>query len=99
MPSVVVSPTARRNLRTLVETHELPADTTDRVRRLLAPLADFPDMGSPLHGRWQGFRYLLGPWPWMLIVYSIEETKDRVVVTTIQDGRRTTAATSSGDPS
>ncbi|MBI2324371.1 MAG: hypothetical protein HYU87_05375 [Chloroflexi bacterium] len=34
------------------------------------------------HG-WRGFRFLLGPWRWMLIVYVFIEDDDRVVVVTM----------------
>ena len=47
----------------------------------------------PLEGHWQGFRFLLGPWRWMLIVYEYFESEDRVVIVTIQDGRSSAAAT------
>lgn len=40
------------------------------------------------------FRFVLGPWRWMLIVYAYDEVEDTVAVVTIQDGRSSTAATS-----
>lgn len=94
MPSVVVTPTAEDNLADLIASNELPEDTRDRVRDLLEPLAEFPEMGTELGDRWEGFRYLLGPWPWMLLIYAIDEEMDLVAVTTIQDARRASAATS-----
>jgi len=97
MPAVVVSPPVRESLRSLVETHEPPPDTTVRIRKLLEPLSEFPEMGSALHGRWKGFRYLLGPWPWMLIVYAVDRERELVIVTTIQDARRATAASGRAD--
>ena len=51
-------------------------------------------MGSPLEGRWNGSRFLLGPWRWMLLIYEHVEEIDTVFVTTIQDSRRADAATS-----
>jgi hypothetical protein len=51
-------------------------------------------MGPALPGRWEGFRFVLGPWRWMLLVYVFIETEDRVVVVTVQDGRSSTAVTS-----
>ncbi|MET0399883.1 MAG: hypothetical protein ABW277_24050 [Longimicrobiaceae bacterium] len=45
-------------------------------------------------GRWVGFRYILGPWPWMLVVYTFDVEGDRVNVVTIQDARSAHAATS-----
>jgi hypothetical protein len=41
-------------------------------------------MGAELSGRWSGFRFLLGPWRWMILVYAYLEEHDRVVVVTIQ---------------
>ncbi|HVL52885.1 MAG TPA: type II toxin-antitoxin system RelE/ParE family toxin [Vitreimonas sp.] len=87
MASVVVTPTARRNLAHLIETHSLPASTTERVRRALEPLRQFPLLGAPLEGRWAGFRFILGPWRWMIVVYRYDQTIDEVAVVTIRDGR------------
>jgi plasmid stabilization system protein ParE len=92
--SVVIAPTARRNLDVLIETLSLPVTTRERVRRSLAPLAAFPLLGAPLNGRWAGFRFILGPWRWMLIVYRYDEEIDQVGIVTIQDARSARAATS-----
>ncbi len=81
------TPTAAQDLAQLVATHSLPGDTSDRVRRSLEPLARFPLLGASLGGRWEGFRFVLGPWRWMLVVYVYDETDDRVAIVTIQDGR------------
>ena len=40
-----------------------------------------------MEGRWDGFRSILGPWPWVLIVYVYDEAADLVIVVTIQDAR------------
>jgi hypothetical protein len=61
------------------------------VRRSIEPLATFPLIGPALDGRWDGFRLILGPWPWMLIVYVYDEAADLVIVATIQDARTGTA--------
>lgn len=53
-------------------------------------------MGPDLSGRWDGFRFLLGPWRWLLLVYVFIRSEDRVVVVTIQDARSTSAATARG---
>jgi hypothetical protein len=58
-------------------------------------LEQFPSMGSALSGRWGGFRFLLGPWRWMLLVYVYLEAEERVVVVTIQDARSASSATAS----
>jgi hypothetical protein len=49
-------------------------------------------MGPALSGRWEDFRFLLGPWRWLVLVYVFIEPEDRVVVVTIQDGRSSSAA-------
>jgi len=85
--SVVVSPTAQRNLATLIETHSLPDSTTERVRRALEPLGHFPLLGATLEGRWAGFRFIVGPWRWMIVLYRYDEADDRVAIVTIRDGR------------
>jgi hypothetical protein len=78
----------------LVRTHTLPSNTRARVARSLRALERFPLMGPALGGHWEGFRFLLGPWRWMLLVYVFIEAEDRVVVVTIQDARSSTAAIS-----
>ena len=44
---------------------------------------------------WEGFRFILGPWRWMVIVYDYYEDEDVAVVATVQDGRSSTAVTAS----
>jgi plasmid stabilization system protein ParE len=84
---------AVEDLDNLIRTHSLPRDTRSRVARSLRSLAEFPRIGPALGGPWEGFRFILGPWRWLIIVYVYIEEEDRVVVTTIQDGRSSTAAT------
>jgi hypothetical protein len=92
--TVVVTPNAVTNLDTLVQTLSLPRETLARVKSSLQPLARFPLLGAPLEGRWAEFRFILGPWRWMLIVYTYDQAVDRVAVVTIQDARSAVAATS-----
>jgi hypothetical protein len=92
---VLIAPGAAADLARLITTHSLPADTPSRVRRSIEPLAHFPLLGASLEGRWRDFRFVLGPWRWMLIVYVYDEEADLVAITTIQDGRTSTAATPS----
>lgn len=93
MPRIELARTAVEDIDRLVAVLSLPDDTRRRVRRSLAPLANHPLLGSELSGRWEGFRFLLGPWRWMILVYVYEQLADRVVVLTVQDARSSTAAT------
>lgn len=95
MTRVHIAPEAAADLARLITTHSLPADTPSRVRRSIEPLARFPLLGASLQGHWRDFRFVLGPWRWMLIVYAYDDEADLVAVVTIQDGRTSTAATSS----
>lgn len=90
MPRVEIALGARDDLDRLTRTLSLPPDARERVRRSLRPLAKFPMLGPELSGRWAGLRFILGPWRWMLIVYSFLADQDRVVVVTIQDARSAT---------
>jgi plasmid stabilization system protein ParE len=81
------------DLDELVRTHSLPSDTRQRVRAVLEPLQWFPRLGAELAGGWEGFRFILGPWRWMLLVYVFDEDRDRVVVVTVRDARTSTVAT------
>jgi hypothetical protein len=91
--SVELAHAAVEDLEDLIRTHSLPADTRKRVARSLRGLERFPLMGPALSGRWEGFRFLLGPWRWLLLVYVFIEAEDRVLVVTIQGSRSSTAAT------
>jgi hypothetical protein len=84
---VELSAAARADLERLILTHSLPPNTRDRVRSSLRDLERFPLLGAPLGGRWEGFRFLLGPWRWLILVYVYLEEEERAVVVTIQDGR------------
>jgi len=96
MATVVVATTAQADLEWLIRTHGLPDSTRDRIKASLVPLATFPGLGRALSGRWTGFRVVLGPWPWMLLVHAYDEAADQVVVIIIQDSRSAQAATSEG---
>ena len=93
MATVLVTPNAVNDLDTQVRTLSLPRNTRERVKSSLRPLFRFPRLGAPLEGRWADFRFILGPWRWMLVVYVYDEATDRVAVVTIQDARSTKAAT------
>lgn len=93
MTTVVITPTARRDLETLARSHSLPTDTSERFRRSVESLETFPRIGASLDGRWARYRFVLGPWRWMLVVYLYDEAIDRVAIATIQDARSSRAAT------
>ena len=76
MADVRVAAAAVEDLRELILTHELPADASLRVARRLRALGRFPQLGPALGGRWAGTRYALGPWPWLVIVYEHDESRD-----------------------
>jgi plasmid stabilization system protein ParE len=94
MTRVEVSRAAADDIARLCVTHSLPADTNERIRRSLRSLQQFPRLGTELEGEeWAGFRFVLGPWRWMVIVYEVYDNDDRLVVVTVQDGRSSNAAT------
>lgn len=95
MARVELAAAAVEDLDELIRTHSLPADTRSRVARSLRPLEGFPLLGPELEGRWTSFRFLLGPWRWLLLVYVFIEDEERVVVVTVQDGRASNAARAS----
>jgi len=80
-------------LETLIRTHSLPTDTKQRVQASLRPLERFPRVGPELSGRYSGLRFLLGPWRWLLLVYTLDEANDRVPVVSVQDASSSGAAT------
>jgi len=91
---VEVSRAAADDLARARVTHSLPPDTNDRIRRALRSLQQFPRLGTELEGEeWARFRFALGPWRWMVIVYEIDDGDDRVVIVTVQDGGSSNAAT------
>ena len=93
MARVDLAAAAVEDLQILARTHSLPPDTAARVARSLRPLERLPLLGPALSGGWEGLRFVLGPWRWMLLLYAVLEVEDRVVVVTIQDARSSTAVT------
>lgn len=94
MAELTVALRAVEDVARLIVTHSLPADTPARVTRSLGPLADFPLMGSPVERT--PYRFLLGPWRWMLLVYVHDEDLDRVTVIGIEDARSASAVSAMG---
>jgi plasmid stabilization system protein ParE len=91
--TVVVARRAKADLAELIKTHSLPENTRDRVRASIDPLASFPQIGKRLTGRWRGFRMILGPWAWMLVVYVLDGATGTVTVVAIHDARAMSSAT------
>ncbi len=96
MARVAVVPAAIEVLERLIVAHSLPAEARDRVMRSLRPLAQFPLLGATLEGRWTRYRFLLGPWRWLVIVYRYDQEADEVAIVAIEDGRSARSATASG---
>ena len=77
----------------MIKTHSLPGDTKKRVRQSLEPLTRFPLLGTELtHGHWSGYRFLLGPWRWLIVLYRFDAEDDTVMVAAFEDGRSSAAA-------
>lgn len=91
MARVEFARTALDELDLLCLTFSLPSDTRARVARSLRSLERFPRLGPPLPGRWDGLRFVLGPWRWMLLVYEYLDAEDLVVVVSVQDVRSSEA--------
>ena len=93
MASVELARVAVEDLDALIRSHSLSADTRMRVVSSLRSLERFPLMGPALGGSWHEFRFLLGPWRWLVLVHVYLEAEDRVVVVTMQDARSSTSVT------
>jgi hypothetical protein len=90
---VELSLAAIESLDRMIVTHSLPPDTRTRVQRSLRILEGFPSVGRQLEGRWQHLRFILGPWRWLLLLYTHDEQRNTVSVVSIQDARSSTAVT------
>lgn len=94
MLRIIVSPAAAASLARLTVSHSLPSDTKERFRRSIRPLAEFPLLGRALEGGgYDGLRFILGPWRWMVIVYEHDADADVVNILAVEDARSSTAAT------
>ncbi|MBS1868057.1 MAG: type II toxin-antitoxin system RelE/ParE family toxin [Actinobacteria bacterium] len=93
MPRVIVTPRAVADLGELIETLGLPANALRRVQTSLRILKRFPLAGRALTGAWEGTRFLIGPWPWLILIYLHDEQGDAVYVVAAHDGRGSSAAT------
>ena len=93
MAKLIVTPRAERDVEEAITDLGLPDDTWARVGRSLVLLEDFPLAGRALEGNWAPARFLLGPWPWMILLYRYDEPSDRVFLVAVHDARLATAAT------
>lgn len=96
MARVLVTPRARSDVDGAITALGLPADTWTRVAASLRILEDFPLAGRALEGRWRETRFVLGPWPWMILVYLSRPEEDAVYVVGVHDARASTSDTSRG---
>jgi plasmid stabilization system protein ParE len=90
---LVVTPRAERDVEEAMANLNLPADTWGRIGRSLRLLEDFPLAGRELEGNWSAARFLLGPWPWMILVYRYEEPRDTIFLVAVHDARAATSPT------
>jgi plasmid stabilization system protein ParE len=84
---------AVEDLDRLIRTHNLPADTKRRLRQSLRPLGRFPRLGAAIDERRPEERFVIGPWPWLVVAYEYREQEDRAIVLSIEDARSSQAAT------
>jgi hypothetical protein len=90
---VLITPQAVDDLQGLITGLGLAGDALSRVQWSLRILERFPKAGRALTGEWQGMRFLVGPWPWMILVYVHDEDDDAVFVVSVHDGRSASSAT------
>ena len=90
---MIVTPRAVQDLRELTAALGLAPEAMPRVQKTLAMLERFPRAGRALTGAWEGTRFLIGPWPWMILIYIHDEADDAVYVVAVHDGRSGAAAT------
>jgi len=91
---VVVTPRAERDVEEAIAFLKLPADSWTRIVRSLQVLETFPAGGRALQGKWAGTRMVLGPWPWMMLLYRYDEVADEVRVVAMHDARSAASALS-----
>jgi len=90
---IIVTPRAQRDVDEAIAALSLPANTWGRVARTLRVLETFPLAGVELRERWGPARFVLGPWPWMILIYRYDKPSDRLFVVAMHDARSATAAT------
>jgi plasmid stabilization system protein ParE len=93
LAKLIVTPRAERDVEEAIADLGLPADTWTRIGRSLRLLEDFPLAGRALEGNWSATRFLLGPWPWMILLYRHDEPSNRVFLVAAHDARSAMSAT------
>lgn len=89
MARVEVAPSARDSLNRMIADLHLPSGTRDLVRERLRQLQTFPESAPARdEGRWAGYRALVGPSSWLIIVYRFIEPEDIVQVVAMIDARQ-----------
>jgi plasmid stabilization system protein ParE len=96
MARVIVAPRALEDLCGLIDALGLPPSTLRRVQLSLRILEPFPLAGRALAGQWEGTRFLIGPWPWTILIYVHDEADDAAYVVAVHDGRSSASATRQG---
>ena len=87
MAQVLITAQARRDIGAAASTLELPPSHWRRIARSLRVLETFPLAGPRLKGRWAPLRFVLGPWPWMILLYHYDSAADKVFVVAMHDAR------------
>lgn len=87
MAQVFITAEARSDIDAAASTLELPPSHWSRIARSLRVLETFPLAGARLKGRWVPLRFVVGPWPWMILLYRYDKSADRVFVVTMHDAR------------
>ena len=93
MARLIVTPRAERDVEEAIADLNLPEDTWARIGRSLRLLEDFPLAGRALGGNWSAARFLLGPWPWMILLYVYDEPSERVFLVAVHDARSAASPT------
>lgn len=97
MPQVIATPRTRRDVDEAIAALALPGDSWARVARSLRVLEVLPLAGPELEGRWAPSRFVLGPWSWMILLYSYDGASDRVFILAMHDARSASAPRSGGE--
>jgi hypothetical protein len=100
MPRIEWSESAVAALDQLVLSHSLPTDTRERVKHSLGRLERFRRLGPELAvlGDGSELRFLIGPWPWLVLVYLYDEREQRIVVVSPEDARAASSTTTGERP-